>query len=260
MNVNSWLKKAKTKIAAIDAELIALMMLEEKDRTQLVLRGEQEIPKRAQQVMDGMVDARERGLPLAYILGEKEFYGRSFKVNAHVLIPRPESEALIEVVKELKPQPRTILDMGTGSGCLAVTLALETKARVTAADISPLALRVAAINAVELGARLEIVQSDLMSNLGKEKFDLIVANLPYVDVHWDWCGAELRYEPGIALYAGDGGLELVKKLIKQVKGRCKKLLLEIDPSQRTRLMRFARRHGFKRVKTEGFALLLEAEP
>ena len=123
MNVNSWLKKAKTKIAAIDAELIALMMLEEKDRTQLVLRGEQEIPKRAQQVMDGMVDARERGLPLAYILGEKEFYGRSFKVNAHVLIPRPESEALIEVVKELKPQPRTILDMGTGSGCLAVTLA-----------------------------------------------------------------------------------------------------------------------------------------
>jgi release factor glutamine methyltransferase len=151
---------------------------------------------------------RRAGEPLAYLLGEKEFYGRPFRVTPDVLVPRPETELLVDLALARLPQwtrPR-VLDLGTGSGCIAVTLALEQPAaQVVATDISAAALAVAHDNAERLGARVDLRAGDWYAALAAaEQFDLIVANPPYVavgDPHLD----DLRFEPRVALTdRGDG--------------------------------------------------------
>ena len=203
---------------------------------------------------------RSQGEPLAYILGFKEFYGRRFEVTPDVLIPRPETEFLIDIVKSLTP--KKVLDVGTGSGCIAVSLALELpETEVEAVDISEKALAVAEKNASALEAKVDFYLSDLLEKVEGD-FDLIVANLPYVSRNWEWTGAELAYEPEQALFAEDEGLAVIKRLIAQVgeQNRSKYLLLELDPSQKEEVERFGEKYGFSVVKTgvnSEFALLLE---
>src|SRR5580698_10207552 len=120
---------------------------------------------------------RLEGMPTQHITGVQEFFGRDFRVSPDVLIPRPETEHLIETA--LKHSVPTILDIGTGSGAIAITLALETKARVTATDISSLALRVARTNAHRLRAAVDFVACDLGSAFRAQSFDMIVSNPPY---------------------------------------------------------------------------------
>jgi release factor glutamine methyltransferase len=163
-------------------------------------------------------------------------------VTKDTLIPRPETEALINLAKTLNAQK--ILDVGTGSGCIAITLALEMpQTEIEAVDISPKALEIAQENAKNLGAKVKFYQSDLLENT--EKYDVIVANLPYVDKNWDWLGSELDYEPETALYADDGGLELIKKLISQAPQHLNHdgyLLLEADRSQHEKIASYASDH------------------
>ena len=157
---------------------------------------------------------RAQGEPIAYLLGEKEFYGRPFRVSPAVLIPRPETELLAQLaldrLRELRA-PR-VLDLGTGSGCLAVTLALECPTvTVTAADRSVEALAVARANAERLGARVECVRSDWFEGI-EGVFDAIVANPPYVatgDCHLP----ALRHEPRSALVAGADGLDELRRIV-----------------------------------------------
>lgn len=152
---------------------------------------------------------RRDGEPLAYLLGKQEFYGRPFSVSGDVLVPRPDTETLIEVALACiatRAAPR-VLDLGTGSGCVAVTLALERgDACVVATDISPAALNVAQANAAQLGARIDFRTGDWFGALAHgETFDLIVGNPPYVaagDRHL----AALRHEPANALTGGADGL------------------------------------------------------
>jgi release factor glutamine methyltransferase len=152
---------------------------------------------------------RAAGEPLAYLLGEREFYGRPFTVTPEVLVPRPETELLVDLALERLrglPHPR-VLDLGTGSGCVAVTLALEhAGARVTATDASTAALAVAQGNAARHGAAVQFRHGDWYAALPPNaEFDLIVSNPPYVaagDPHL----AELRYEPAVALTDGADGL------------------------------------------------------
>lgn len=201
------------------------------------------------------------------------FYGRDFEINSDVLIPRPETEMMVDAVLNLaskaylpgvKPAPRVlpenfnILDVGTGSGCIAITLALELpEAKVTACDISKKALVVAKKNVKKLGAKVEFVQSDLMNNIEGD-FDIVVANLPYVDEEWEWLDHEaLSREPRIALFAKNHGLELIYKLIDQVVERkIKHLVLEADPCQHEKIVDYAAKKGLKLVETRGFALYL----
>lgn len=203
------------------------------------------------------------------------FYGKDFIVTPDVLIPRPETEMIIDAVLNLVgkpylpgvkpskaklPEDLKIVDVGTGSGCIAVTLKLELpEATIVATDISEKALRVAKENAHDLGAKVEFLQGNLLESIDI-KPDLVVANLPYVDENWDWVDKEaLSCEPSIALYANDGGLELIYKLIDQVAEReIQHLILEADPCQHERITKYAKKKGLKHQETRGFVLSFDS--
>lgn len=167
-----------------------------------------------------LVARRAGGEPVAYLVGFREFFGREFAVSSGVLIPRPETELLVDIALRRKVGAGTtatarILDLGTGSGCLAITLALEIpQAQVTALDASAVALAVARDNAQRLGARLRLLQSDWYSALAGERFDLIVANPPYIaDADPHLAAGDLRYEPRAALASGSDGLEAIRLIV-----------------------------------------------
>lgn len=340
MTVAEWLKEAKKSIPALDAELIALTNFapEGADRSWLVAHGDLSLgdvrlddPEAAlvsensanldknvvknTTLASEMVKRRAAGEPLAYILGYKEFYGRKFEVNAGVLIPRPETENLVEMALEVlegaskvqepleqgkgcaiasgaleslsEKKISRILEIGTGSGCIAVTLALECpRAEVIATDVSEKALDVARRNARKMGAKIEFWQADLLPDgcrgaqeangvkapldqaqaeraaCGslRSEFDLILANLPYVDREWDWLDCRsLAFEPDLALYAEEHGLALYKKLLKQVTERAtsRQVILEIDPCQQAEWKQFAIENGWQVTEVRGFAVSLK---
>ena len=253
MNVSSWLKNSP--IDRLDSELIVAHFIG-KDRIFLHAHPEYEFTEVELSNINSAASRRTSGEPLAYILGYKEFYGRNFKVTPDTLIPRPETEALIDLAKTLNPS--NILDVGTGSGCIAITFALEMpETEVEAVDISPEALKIAQENAQKLGSNVTFYQSDLLENT--QKYNLIVANLPYVDKNWDWLGKELDFEPKTALFAEDGGLALIKKLILQAPAHlCKggHLLLEADLSQHQKIADFAADNSFKLIPSDRQSLAL----
>lgn len=186
------------------------------DRAWLIAH-DQDIPSHAQYLaIESLIARRENGEPVAYILGEREFYGRRFKVSPTVLIPRPETELLVEAALDRLPtdQPLEVLDIGTGSGCIAVTLSLESPLwSVTAVDISGPALLHAKENAQRLGARVHFIQSNMFAELCEKRFDLIVSNPPYIaeeDPHL--LQGDVRFEPGLALASGPKGLDALQTL------------------------------------------------
>jgi release factor glutamine methyltransferase len=158
---------------------------------------------------------RLKGKPTQYITGRQEFYGREFRVTPDVLIPRPETEHVVEAALERASGAEVIADIGTGSGAIAVTLALETKAGMIATDVSKQALDVAAANARRLGAAVDFVACDLGSALCAEAFDVVASNPPYVPE--DRSGEiqrEVRdFEPPVALFGGPDGLAFYRLLI-----------------------------------------------
>ena len=174
-------------------------------------------PEQAGRFAD-LLARRESGEPVAYLLGVREFYGRDFKVGPAVLIPRPETELIVDLVRERVPAGAApaILDLGTGSGALAVTLALElSAAQVTAVDFSSAALAVARANADALGARVRFVESDWFAALtAGERFGVIVSNPPYVaagDPHL--AEGDVRFEPASALASGPAGLDDIVRIV-----------------------------------------------
>ena len=160
---------------------------------------------------------RLKGKPTQYITGRQEFYGREFRVTTDVLIPRPETEHSIEAALQLAPEAKTIADIGTGSGAIAVTLALETEVRVVATDISERAVRLAATNARRLAAVVEFAVCDLGSALPSGRFDLVISNPPYVpESDRQTVQKEVRdYEPHVALFGGVDGLSVYRRLIPE---------------------------------------------
>jgi release factor glutamine methyltransferase len=183
--------------------------------TTLAAHPEQELrPAQTAQFMS-LLKRRMAGEPIAYLTGSREFYGHDFVVSPMVLIPRPETEHLVEcaVAKARGMASPRLLDLGTGSGCLAITLALELHAEVVAADISADALALARRNAERLGARVEFVESDWYASVN-ERFDLIVTNPPYVaegDPHLT--EGDLRFEPMRALACGADGLTAIRTIV-----------------------------------------------
>ena len=190
-----------------------------------------------------LVRRRAEGMPVAYLVGRREFYSLSFRVKPGVLIPRPETELLVVTLLDLAKaraadHPPTIADVGTGSGILAVSLAKSLPtARVTAIDASPAALAVAAENLAEHGVadRVELVQSDLFAAVARERqFDFIVSNPPYVsEAEFVKLARDVRdYEPREALVAGPRGTEVIERLLPQAAERLTPhghLLVEISP-------------------------------
>lgn len=250
MNVGSWLKQASASgVDRLDAELILATVIQ-KERIFLCSHPEYEISEQEKGEASQMLARRLAHEPLAYILGYKEFYGRKFRVTPHTLIPRPETEAIIRNIKslftsfpELNRSSPAILDVGTGSGCIAISLALELpNSQVTAVDISAKALDCAKYNAMQLGAtNISIKKSNLFS-AAPEKYDIVVANLPYVDRTWPWLDhATLGYEPAQALFANDEGLAEIKKLMLAVSAHLRQngfVILEADKSQHQKISDF----------------------
>jgi release factor glutamine methyltransferase len=163
---------------------------------------------------------RHSGEPVAYLTREREFYGRRFAVSPAVLIPRPETELLVEAALERLSQGASALDIGTGSGAIAITLALErTALHVAACDMSDQALAVARANAAALGARVEWLASDWLAAFHDRRFDVIVSNPPYIasaDRHLS--EGDLRFEPRSALEAGPTGLEAIRRIAADARG------------------------------------------
>ena len=220
-----------------------------------------------------MSSVLDHNTPIAYLKGHQDFYGRDYIVTPDVLIPRPETEQIIDAVLNLagksflpcvKPNKRSlpnnpkIVDVGTGSGCIAITIKKEfPEAEVTAVDISRPALKIAQKNAKKHSASISFIISNLLENV-KFTPNLVVANLPYVDKNWDWLNlADLSHEPEIALFADDHGLLLIKRLIKQAAQKgVKYLILEADPSQHTEIQKYAESNNYQLQKTRGFILSL----
>lgn len=282
MKVKDWLKAAKHEITSLDAELILLAVLRDQDdkadvdRSFLVLRAEEELSRQELALANRWLARRRTGEPLAYILGYKDFYGRRFKVDKNVLIPRPETEDLVELALEriekmqLEPhfnrQKIKLLDVGTGSGCIACTLALESKCiDLIGVDLSSAALNLAKQNAASLGAEVEFRQSDLLKQC-QELPDIIVANLPYVDKAWSW-NQGIEFEPSLALYAEDSGLALIKLLLDNINEKWYNevmetkaqlfVILEADNCQHEAVIKYAKAHKYKLLKTRGLGLELE---
>lgn len=222
-----------------DAELL-LMRAAGRDRAWLLTHPETELTAGQITEFEGWVARRARHEPIQYILGEAEFYGLTFQVTPDVLIPRPETEHLVEAVLERVARDASlrICDVGTGSGCIAITLAHELPAtQVTALDTSVTALEVAKGNAVRHGVdgRTRFFESDLLNAARSEKFDAIVSNPPYVRDE-EILEAQIRdYEPHDALFAGPTGLEVYRRLIPQAREGLDPggwLLMEIGHGQR----------------------------
>lgn len=196
---------------ALDAQMLAAHVLRV-DRSYLLAHPEEELPELAMEVL---LQRREAGEPLVYILGWREFYGRRFAVRQGVLIPRQETEVVVETCLALDGI-RTVLDMGTGSGIIAITLAVEKPGwRVFAADISTDALQIARENANSLGAQVEFSESDLFASYEAMKFDLIVSNPPYIGTGEGLPTEVKDYEPAKALYSGETGDEIYERLAKE---------------------------------------------
>jgi release factor glutamine methyltransferase len=177
---------------------------------------------------------RLSGMPTQHITGKQEFFGRDFRVTPDVLIPRPETEHVIEAALKCTAAAAgvTILDIGTGSGAIAVTLALETKSRVAATDISRAALMVAQQNSFRLEAKVDFIECDLGCALSNSGFDLVVSNPPYVpEADRATLQREVRdHEPALALFAGVDGLAIYRRLIPEAARLLKpggRLILEL---------------------------------
>jgi release factor glutamine methyltransferase len=209
--------------ARLDAEVLARHALGW-DRARLIADGQQVMPPEIERQYSGLIERRATHEPVAFITGHREFWGLDFVVSPDVLVPRPETEFIVEAVCELRRDRdavRRIVDVGTGSGCLAVSLAQEfPAARVVATDVSIAALRVAAGNVRKHGfeQRVRLVCGDLLESIGGG-LDVIVANPPYVPANVALSLDIVRFEPAVALYSGVEGLDLVKRLVQSARSR-----------------------------------------
>ncbi len=228
----------------MNAELLLMFTLN-RDRAHFFAYPERELTADEITRYDHALAERSRGVPAQYITGHQEFWGMDLIVTPAVLIPRPETEHLIETVLELQPsasgarivRPEArIMDVGTGSGCIALALAKELpQAKIIATDISPAALEVARANAArhQLESRIEFREADLLAGLPANTFDFIVSNPPYIgESEADTVQLEVRkYEPRHAVFAGPTGTEVIARLIPQAQAALKPggwLILEIS--------------------------------
>ena len=203
-----------------------------------------------------LLTQRLEGVPVAYLVGTREFYGRPFQVSPDVLIPRPDTELLVELALARMPpdQAMEVLDLGTGSGCIAITLALErSRARITAVDRSAAALAIAERNADILNAHVEFLTCDWFAALVGRRFDLIVGNPPYIaatDPHL--ARGDVRFEPLTALTAGRDGLADLRQLTAAARNHLRPggvLLLEHGYDQADAVQALLRESGIPRPQS-----------
>lgn len=201
----------------IDAELLLLHLLG-KPRSWLFAHADEALPAAVEAAFDALLARREAGEPVAYIIGRRGFWSLELEVTPATLIPRPETERLVELALERLPRdaPCRVADLGTGSGAIALSLARELpRAQIVATDASASALAVAERNARRMGiANASFVEGDWLAPLAGQRFDLIASNPPYIesgDPHL--AQGDLRFEPATALASGDDGLDDIRRIV-----------------------------------------------
>lgn len=240
------LEQAGVPDADVDAAYLLASVLKE-DTLAMRINGHRELAAPHRAAFDALCDRRAAREPLQYILGETEFMGLTFHVEPGVLIPRADTEILVEKALEwMKPGAR-VLDIGTGSGAIAVSLAkLGRQAQVTAVDVSDRALEIARRNAEHNGATVEFVKSDCFSALKGRKYDMIVSNPPYIsEDEMRGLMPEVTREPELALFGGADGLDFYRRISREApeylnEGGC--LLFEIGWLQKDAVSALVKAH------------------
>ena len=243
--------------ARLDAETLLLHVLG-KNKAWLLAHLEEELSSEEAAHYHALLECRFAGEPIQYITGQQEFYGLPFRVTPDVLIPRPETEHLVEKVLALAAgfNPLRIVDVGTGSGAIAVALAhLLPHAEITALDISSPALKVARTNAEQnaVADHVRFIESDLLTAVAIEKFKVVVSNPPYVPTtDRDSLSVEVReHEPGLALFAGNDGLDVYRRLIPAAFAVLESggfLAMEIGYAQSPAIEALMRQAGFEQIE------------
>lgn len=274
MTIESWLESSTKKLSAagissapIDALALVSYVLKISPE-QIRAYPETNLDNYQITQLNDLVNRRVNDEPLAYLINLKAFYESDFYIDSNVLIPRPESEVIIEfALKAIDNLPNNkvlVADIGTGSGCLGISIKLKRQAiDMTLCDISPQALNVAQKNATSLKTKVNIAQGNLLSPWleTSKKLDIIVANLPYVDKSWPR-SKSTEYEPAISLFAPDNGLALIKKLIVQTIDALNHngyLILEADTRQLDLIVEFASQYNLRLVEKTNFVLLLQKQ-
>lgn len=239
---------------ALDTELLLAHTMH-CERSAIRAFPERVIEPAAKAAYERLIARRRDGEPVAYLLGQREFYALSLRVNAAVLVPRPETELLVDIaLSYLQPETaEAVLDLGTGSGAIALAIKHERPgACVVGADVSADALGVARGNAAALGLDVELLESNWFDALGTRQFALIVANPPYVGTHDSALQDALQHEPRLALDGGADGLDAVRAIFASApahlleRGR---LLVEHGDTQGERVRQLAAAHGYEKIRT-----------
>lgn len=229
MNISEIRKLARERLLAAGIEDAAydtdeiIGFVTEIDRSNLPFYGDTLLDPAQEKQILSLIEKREMHVPLQHVLGFTWFYGRKFIVNPDVLIPRPDTEVLVEnALKHIRPGYR-VLDLCTGSGCIAISIEREYKEgdlSVTASDISEKALKVAKLNGERLSSKVTFITSDLTLSIPKGAFyDIITANPPYIStLEKESLSAEVRQDPDLALFAGEDGLSIYRRLAGELPG------------------------------------------
>lgn len=261
MKADDWLKQASDRLKDVgisSARLDALILLEDcthHDRGWLLAHPELKLSPTQLKKLNKQIEIRATHEPIAYIRGFCEFYGRRFKMNRHVLEPRPESETMVELLLKLPlPGKPKIADIGTGSGAIGITAKLELpEAEVDLYDIDSACLAVARHNAVLHELHLHAYKRDLLSRPVRS-YDAILANLPYVPDRWQ-INEAAAMEPRIAIFGGKDGLDLYRRMFEQIVSAPTKprfVLTECLPPQHEQLQTVAESGGYKLLKSRDF--------
>ncbi len=264
MIIADWLIETTKKLgkAEVDAPRTdALVLLEDvlgKDRSWILAHDDQKIPTAKLKEVNSLTDRRIRHEPLAYIRGKTEFYGRNFIVSPEVLIPRPETESIVELALEnIKLKKPKIVDIGCGSGNIGISLKSEKPDwQIDLVDIDKKALEIATQNNTQHKLELNIIESDLFGEL-KTSYDVVVANLPYVPEGLI-TSPEIEKEPSIALFSGVDGMSHYTKFWDQISKLSKKpkyIIIESLESQHMIMAGIAQKSGYTLLKTYTLAQL-----
>lgn len=259
MRIDSALRQARERLAAspsadLDAQILLCHVLA-RPRSYLFTWPERALNEEQQQQFESLLIRREAGEPVAHLTGEREFFGHNFLVTGDTLIPRPDTETLVELALQLGPNgPARVVDLGTGTGAIGLSLALERPQwQVTLTDLSAAALAVAERNARQLGARVTLQQGSWLAGCDGP-FDLIVSNPPYIDSldhHLE--EGDVRFEPRSALVADQRGLADLAVIVQQATGKLVAdgwLLLEHGFEQGAAVRGLLTAAGFDQVRTE----------